>query len=108
MKPPPDLALHHYPDDFDSEMAYQLREWDPTTLEDMQNNAVSVEANLMIKKSQLKHEKLEKRVTMKEEPSSSTNLKLDALVKTMDRMADQMINSDRTQESQVTNPTFRN
>ena len=81
---------------------------DPTTLKDMQNNAVSVEANLMIKKSQLKHEKLEKRVTIKEEPSTSTNLKLHALIKTMDRMVNLMINSTRYLEPQVRNPNLRN
>lgn len=108
MKPPPDLEHQHYPDSFDSKMAYQLRERYPTTLEDMQNNAVRVEANLMIKKSQLKHKKPKKRVTIKEEPSSSTNLKLDSLMITMERMADQMIKSDRSQEPQVRNPNFRN
>lgn len=35
MKPPPDLALQHYIDSFDPEMAYQLRERDPTTPEEM-------------------------------------------------------------------------
>lgn len=33
MKPPPGLALLHYPDAFDLDMAYQLRERDPATLE---------------------------------------------------------------------------
>jgi len=36
MKPPPGLALLHYPDAFNPEMAYQLRERDLTTLEEMQ------------------------------------------------------------------------
>lgn len=67
-----------------------------------------MEANLIIKKCQLKHEKPEKKVTIKEEPSSSTNIKLDALIRTMERMADWMINSDRPQEPQVINLNFRN
>lgn len=74
----------------------------------MKNNAVSVEENLMINISQLKHEKPEKKVTIKEEPSSSTNLKLDALIRTMERMANRMINSDRPQEPQVRNSNFIN
>lgn len=89
-------------------MAYQLRERDHVALEEVQDNAVSVEENLMIKKSQLKHEKPKKKVTIKEEPSSSTNIKLDTLIKTMDRMADQMINLDRQLEPQVGNLNFRN
>lgn len=35
MKPPPDLELQHYLDDFDLEMAYQLRERDPPTLQEI-------------------------------------------------------------------------
>ena len=49
MKPALGLALLHYPDAFDPDMAYQLKERDPATLEEMQWNAVSVEANLLIK-----------------------------------------------------------
>lgn len=65
MKSPPDLALLHYPDAFNPDMAYQLRERDPTTLEEMQWNAVSVEANLLIKKSKSKPERTEKTVVFK-------------------------------------------
>ena len=36
MKPPQGLALVKFPDGFDPEMYYQLRERDPLTLEDMQ------------------------------------------------------------------------
>jgi len=42
------LALLKSPDGFDVDMAYQLREGDPTTLEDMQKNAISVEVNLVL------------------------------------------------------------
>ena len=50
IKPPPSLALLHYPDAFDPEMAFQLRERDTTTLKEMHENAISVEANLLIKR----------------------------------------------------------
>jgi len=50
MKPPPGFYLLHYPVAFDPDMAYQLRERDPTTLEEMQRNEINVEANLLIKK----------------------------------------------------------
>ena len=108
MKPPPDMGLKHYLDSFDPDMAYQLREIDPATLEEMWNDAVIVKENLMIKKFELKHEKPENKVKIKEERSSSTNLKLDALIRTMKRMADRMINSDRPQEPEVRNLNFRN
>ena len=49
LRPPPDLALYKFPDGFDTDMAYQLRERAPETLLDMQNVAVSVEANLISK-----------------------------------------------------------
>jgi len=49
LRPPPDLALIKFPDGFDSDMAYQLRERAPPILADMQNIAVSVEENLIAK-----------------------------------------------------------
>jgi hypothetical protein len=36
IKPPPGLALIKFPDGFDADMSYQLRERDAATLEDMQ------------------------------------------------------------------------
>ena len=42
MKQPPGLALLCYPDDFDPDMAYSLTEINPTTLEEMIKNSVSV------------------------------------------------------------------
>jgi len=68
IKPPPGLALLHYPDDFDPDMAYQLRKRIHSTLEEMQRNVASVEVNLLIKKSK---KKSEKKVNIKEEPSTS-------------------------------------
>ena len=62
IKPPPGLDFLHYLDGFDIEMAYQLRETNPGTLEDMQSNIVNVEANLLMKKSKMK---LEIRLTTK-------------------------------------------
>ena len=35
IKPPPDLELIKFPDDFDVDMSYQLRERNPETLEQM-------------------------------------------------------------------------
>lgn len=94
IKPPLGLALIHFPEGFDFDMAYQLRERDPTTLEEMQSNVVKVEANLLAKKSKLK---TERRITIKEEPSSSSSyLKIDNLVKIMERIMERMTRADRT------------
>ena len=57
MKPPQGMALVRYPEGFDAEMAYQLRERDYLTLEDMQKGAVSVEENLSEKRARLSSEK---------------------------------------------------
>lgn len=87
MKSPPGLSLLHYSDAFDQDMAYQLRERDLATLEEMKRNVVSVEANLLNNKSKLK---LEKKFTIKEESSSSYDGKLDTLIKTIEIMMERM------------------
>lgn len=71
IKPPLGLGLIHFPEGFDVDMAYQLRERDPTTLEEIKANALKVEANLLAKKEKLK---AERRATIKEEPSSLLHL----------------------------------
>jgi len=58
----------------------------------MQKNDVSVEANLLAKKSKLR---VKKRMTIKEEPSSSSDVKLDTLVKNMVRVMERMTLTDR-------------
>lgn len=63
-------------------MVYQLGERNSTTLGGIQKNVVSVEANLLSKKAKLR---IEKRETIKEEPSSSSDVKIDTLVKTMEK-----------------------
>ena len=67
LRPPPDLALYKFPDGFDAEMAYQLRERAPQSLAEMQDAAVSVEANLIAKRNRTR---FERKTTFKEEPSS--------------------------------------
>jgi len=57
LRPPPDLALIKFPDGFDTDMAKQLRERNPPTLEGMQSVAVSVEANLLAKRARVRNEK---------------------------------------------------
>ena len=86
MKLPQGMALVRYPEGFDAKMAYQLRERDYLTLEDMQKGAVSVEANIIEKRNRLR---LEKRVTYKDDT------KIDNLVKAMERMLEKINLNDR-------------
>ena len=60
-----------FPEGFDPKMAYQLRERDPLTLEDMQKGALVVEVNLIEKRARMKNEK---RVYLREESTPSTSL----------------------------------
>lgn len=83
-RPPPDLASIEFPNGFDPDMAYQLRERAPASLEDMQSIAVSVEANLISKRARAR---AERRTTFKEKPSTFEQ-KLDAIIKGMDRLVD--------------------
>jgi hypothetical protein len=53
IRPPPGLAHLHYPDAFDPEMAFQLRERNTSALEEMQKIVVDVEANLLNRKEKL-------------------------------------------------------
>ena len=91
LRPPPDLALIKFPNGFDSDMAYQLRERAPLSLANMQNVVVSVEANLISKRNRAR---TERRTTFKEEPSAFEK-KLDAIIKVMDRLGDRVETIER-------------
>jgi len=84
MKPPQGMALVKYPEGFDADMAYQLRERDYNTLEDMQKGVVSVEANLIEKKKILR---AENRVTYRYDTIASTSdPNYDRLSKNMEKL----------------------
>ena len=102
LKPLVGLALLKFPDGFDADMAYQLQERDPTTLEDMQKIAVSVEENLIPKRAQTR---AEKRVTVKEEASPSDS-KMDTLIRAVEKKVDRLTISDRP-KAQIRNLNFR-
>jgi hypothetical protein len=59
MRPPLGSTHLHYPDAFDPEMTFQLRERNTVSLEEMQKVAVDVEANLLIKRSKVKNKEKE-------------------------------------------------
>ena len=91
LRPPPDLALYKFPDGFDPDMAYQLKERDPPTLAEAQRVAVTVEANLIAKRNRAK---LEKRTIFKEEPSRFDQ-KLDAILNSMKRLGERVESVER-------------
>lgn len=109
LRPPPDLALYKFPDGFDPDMAYQLKERAPETLEDAQKFVVTVEANLIAKRNRAR---LEKRTTFKEEPSAFDQ-KLDAILTGMKRLGDRVESVERKssweapQSNPIKNPNFR-
>jgi len=74
-------------------MSYQLRERNYATLEDMHKSVVSVEANMLARRARQRNER---RVTIKEEPSTSTSdARIDSLVKTVGRLMERLEIGDR-------------
>lgn len=82
---------------FDQDMDYQLRERDPVTLEETKKLVVSVEANLNDKRARLK---TEKRVSIKEEASTSYQV-LRKVEKMIEKLALDKPNP------KIQNPNFR-
>ena len=83
IRPPPGLAHLHYLDAFNSEMEFQLRERNTTTIEEMQKIAVDVEANLLNRKTKLREEKKDR---TKNEQITYSEVKLDVLANTINKM----------------------
>ena len=86
LRPPLDLSLYKFPDGFDPDMAYQLKERAPATLAEVQNVVVTVEANLIAKRNR---SKAERKTTFKEEPSGFDQ-KLDAIISGMQRLGERV------------------
>ena len=87
-------------------MSYQLRERNPETLEQMQSNFVSVQANLLAKKAWMRNEK---KVVLKEEALTS-NGKVDVLAKSLEIIMDKLDIMDRKDkwDNQQQQPPLRN
>ena len=64
-------------------MEFQLRERDITTLEKMQDSSISIEANLLVKRLNLK---TEERENTEKECLRSSEVKLDILVSTVEEI----------------------
>jgi hypothetical protein len=86
IRPPPGSAHLHFPDAFDPEMAFQLRERNTASLEEMQSIAVDVEANLLIKRSKVKNKE--------KEQLKSSEAKLDILASAMEEMMQRINRKD--------------
>ena len=91
LRPPPDLALYKFPNGFDPDMAYQLKERAPSSLAKMQNLAVTVEANLIAKRNRARNER---RTTFKEEPSALEQ-NLDAIIDGIHRLGNRVESVER-------------
>ena len=83
IRPPLGSALLHYPDAFDPEMEFQLRERNLATLEEMWNIAVDVEAHFRIRRARLREEEMK---NIDPEKSTSLEVKLDMLVSAVEEM----------------------
>ena len=104
--PPHDLPLYKFPNGFDQDMAYQLKERAPNSLAEMKIVAVTVEANLISKRNRARSER---RITFKEEPSPSDQ-KIDALISNVGWTLDNLERKptwDGQQKITVRNPNFR-
>jgi hypothetical protein len=86
VRPPPGLAKWHFLDAFDPEMAFQLRERNIASLEEMKNIAVDVETNLLIKRSKLKDKEREQ--------LKSSEAKLEILASAMEEMMQRINRKD--------------
>jgi hypothetical protein len=83
IRPSPRLAHLHFPDAFNPDMAFQLRERNTAILEEMKNINLDVEPNLLNRKENLKalmKDKIEK------EHLVSSEMKLDILTNTVNVM----------------------
>lgn len=82
----------HYLDGFDVEISYYLRERNSSNLDGMKKSVIDVEMNLLIKRSRME---AEIRKVIKEEFPPLLNLKLETLMKTMERFMNPFILQDK-------------
>ena len=83
--------LLKFPDCFDVDIAYQLRERDADTLEKMQQNVVGVDINILAKNARLRNER---RVTIKEE-ASHLDGKFDFITKALEKVVERLDQIER-------------
>jgi hypothetical protein len=91
IRPPPRSSHPHYPYAFDIDMAFQSRERNTATLEEMKKVAVDVETNLLNRKENLKEEEKDR---IEEEQMTSSEVKLDVLANTVREMMQRISRKD--------------
>ena len=84
IKPPSGWALLHYPSTFDPEMEFQIREKDPSNLEEMQNMEITMEFNILEREEKLEEIRKDKAA---QEKITSSELKLEMLTDTINNDA---------------------
>ena len=100
-------ALAKFPEGFDPDMTYQLRDKDPHTLEEMQKVAIKAKANLVEKRARTRSER---KVTYRDEFSTSSpslNPRIDDLVRSMAKMWEKISEKTPLRDNQP-NPPNRN
>ena len=116
VKPPPGAAKLHYANAFDSEFTLLLRERRSTSLENMIQDVIEVEVNLSTsnKTKQRGDNRRVKEEAKVSTSQSSTDAKIDLMMKAMERLIDQFSMDGRGQnlnrernEPQIKNPNFR-
>ena len=96
-KPPEGMDTLHYAEGFNDDFDLLLRERRSATLADMMNDAIEVEVNLMASEKG-KYRFDAKRVKEEAQPSTSqstSNAKIDSVLRVMERMMERFTESDR-------------
>ena len=96
-----------FPEGFDPDMTYHLRDKDPPTLEEMQQIAIKADANLAEKRARTRSER---KVTYRDEVSTSSpslDPRIDDLVKSMAKMWEKINEKAPIRDNQP-NPQIRN
>ena len=92
IKPSPAAAELHYARAFDNDFAFSLRERRSETLAAMFTDSPEVEANMMAS-GKMKHRDLDRRRKEENLPStssSSTDVKFEMMLKTMEKLMDKL------------------
>ena len=113
-KPLEGMTKLHYAKGFDDNFALLLRERRSTSLAEMMDDAIEVEVNLMASKK-WKYRFDNKEMKEEAQPStsqSSSDVKLESVLKMMERMMDRLSENDRQatrdqHEPIIRNPNFR-
>ena len=117
IKPSPRAAKIHYADAFDNDFSFLLRERKSNTLLGMFTNALEVEANMMACGKIKPRADIDRRKGREEAhpstfASSSSDIKFELMLKTMEKLMDRLIVEARPvnqeqNEPQIRNPNFR-